>query len=125
MVARALDGARLILTSPLLGHLTARSAVGRASGSAIRDFSTRIGLGLGSVVNYNDLLGEAIFVKVVPIRLTRAATLPGRLLRASGRSGLRHDRGRIVRVVTRRRLMGCGNSTRNRGVSEAQSIRSG
>lgn len=125
MVTRALGGARLVVTSPLLSHLTGRSAVGRASGGAIRDFSTRVSLGLGSVVNYNDLLGEAVLVKVVPIGLTRATTLPGRLLRASGRSGLRHGCGRIVRVVTRRRIVGRGNSTRNRGVSEAQSIRSG
>lgn len=66
----------IVITPPLLGGLAGRGTLSRSRGDTIRNFATSIGLGLWSVVDDDDFLGETVFVKVIPVWLLRTATFP-------------------------------------------------
>lgn len=105
MITRGLDSARLVFSSPLLSHLTARVIAGRSS-SAIRNFPASVCFRLGCVVNDDNFLWQAILVEGAPVGLSGASTLSRGLLSASGRGTLCHASCRVCRVVSRAGFLG-------------------
>lgn len=110
----------VVVSSPLLGGLASRGGVVGARGHTICDFAAGVGLGLGGVVDDDDLLGEAILVEGVPVGLARAATLPRVLV-----SGIGHGGGRVIRVVSGRWVVGRRDGTGSRGLGDGYAIRPG
>lgn len=91
MVARGLYSASLFVLSPLLGRQAVRGVVGRDN-SAVCNFPAGIRFRLRRIINNNDFLGKAVFIKSIPIGFAGTATL-SRRLRVRSRSSLRHGCG--------------------------------
>lgn len=51
-------------------------AVGGAVGGDVGDSAARVGLGLGGIVNDNDLSRQAVAVEIIPVGFVRATTFP-------------------------------------------------
>lgn len=58
-----------------------------AGGVTVGELAALVGLGLGGVVDDNNLLGEAVAVKGVPVGLVGAASLAGGVVGLGGRHG--------------------------------------
>lgn len=100
MIASGAAGGRIVIPSPLSCRLLCvRVASGSGGGDsrvAVGEFAAGIGLGLGGVVDDDDLLGQAVAVEIVPVGLVGAPAFPRRLGRAGGTGHC----GRVAVVVT-------------------------
>jgi hypothetical protein len=107
VVSGVVSGGRLIITSLLPRRLAGSRVVGDDRRVRVCELAPNVGLGLGCIVNHNDLLGEAVAVEILPIGLAGTATLPRGA--AIGLAGCGHSSGGVlVGVVIRVCLVACG-----------------